>query len=573
MNELRVWAPNAKRVEAVLGEQRLKMHVQPGGWWQVEIPSGEMDYAFSLDGGPPFPDPRSPWQPYGVHRPSRTIDHASFGWSDQSWRPPLLSAGVVYELHVGTFTSEGTFTAAIERLDKLVDLGVTHLSLMPVADFPGQRGWGYDGVSLFAPHQAYGGPQGLKKLVDACHARGLAVMLDVVYNHLGPDGNYLGTFGPYFSQHHSTSWGSAVNLDGPGSDEVRRFFIDNALMWLRDYHFDGLRLDAVHALIDASAVHFLEQLAGEVRLLEARLGRSLVLVAESDLNDPRLLYSPQAGGFGLDAQWSDDFHHALHAVLTGEKGGYYADFGSVQSLAKALARAYVYEGQYSSFRRRHHGRAHSGLPAWRFFGYLQNHDQVGNRAGGERSSQLLSPGLVKVGAALVLLGPFTPMLFQGEEWGASTPFQYFTDHQDPALGEAVSQGRKEEFASFGWQPALVPGPQDPQTFLRSKLDWSEREREPHSSILEWHRSLTRLRREQPDLRVGWQDIELRYDEQARWLLVRRGRLLLAVNFSGVQVRIPLIGEQARTVLLASDAGAAASQNALHLPAESTALFE
>ena len=384
MTTFTVWAPRASQVELTIGTRRIAMSPRGDGWWQVEEPSAApgTDYGFALDGSPPLPDPRSPWQPAGVHGPSRVLDHGAFTWSDARWQPPPLAAAVIYELHVGTFTGAGTFEAVVDRLDHLVSLGVTHVELMPVVEFPGARGWGYDGVDLFAPHQAYGGPVGLKRLVDACHGRGLAVILDVVHNHLGPAGNYLGRFGPYFTDRYRTPWGEAVNLDAAESDEVRRFLCDNALMWLRDYHMDGLRIDAVHALLDRSATHVLEQLAAEVRALGAHLGRHLVLIAESDLNDPRLVRPPAAGGYGLDAQWNEDYHHALHALLTGERQGYYADFGSMADVATALREGFVYAGRRSAYRRRRHGRAATGLGGQRFVGCLQNHDQVGNRARG-----------------------------------------------------------------------------------------------------------------------------------------------------------------------------------------------
>jgi maltooligosyltrehalose trehalohydrolase len=569
----RVWAPAARRVEVVVGGGRLPMSEGEGGWWEAEVPGAGpgTEYAFSLDGGEPLPDPRSAWQPHGVHGPSRVVDPGAFAWSDAGWRPPPLASGLVYELHVGTFTPAGTFEGAIERLDHLVDLGVTHVELMPVNQFPGVHGWGYDGVDLFAPHAAYGGPDGLRRLVAACHGRGLAVLLDVVYNHLGPAGNYLDRFGPYFSDRHVTPWGRAVNLDGPGSDEVRRFFCDNALGWLRDYHADGLRLDAVHAVVDTSAVHFLEQLAVEVEVLALRLGRPLWLVAESDLNDPRLCARREVGGYGLDAQWSDDFHHALHAALTGERGGYYADFGRLADLARALRSVFVYDGRHSAFRRRRHGRPADGLPRWRFLGYLQNHDQVGNRARGERSSQLLSTGLLKVAAALVLTAPFVPMLFQGEEWGASTPFLYFTDHEDPDLGRAVSEGRRGEFREFGWEPAEVPDPQAPETFARSRLDWSERARPPHRVLLDWHRRLVRLRRER-GLAGGLDDVRVAFDEAERWLVVERETLTVACNLAARDQRVPLAAGRTGEVLLASEGQPKIGADAVELPRESVAIL-
>jgi maltooligosyltrehalose trehalohydrolase len=541
---LRVWAPNARRVEGVLADRRMTLEQLDGGWWRsVEELAHGVDYRFSLDGGEALPSPRSRWQPLGIDGPSRILDPGSFVWTDEAFRAPPLASAVVYEAHVGTFSAEGTFDGAIGHLDHLVALGVTHLELMPVAEFSGDRGWGYDGVDLYAPHHAYGGPHGLARLVDACHARGLAVVLDVVYNHLGPAGNYLGRFGPYFSDRYRTPWGDAVNLDGPGSDEVRRFFIDNALMWLRDYHVDGLRLDAVHAIFDTSAVHFLEQLATEVHEHGASTSRDLAVVAESDLNDPRLVRPIDAGGYGLDGQWSDDFHHALHAVLTGETGGYYADFGSLSDVATTLRQGYRYAGDYSPFRGRRHGRPSPELDGSRLLGYLQTHDQVGNRALGERSSALMSPARLMIGAAVVLTAPFVPMLFQGEEWAASTPFQYFTDHRDPELAAAVSKGRRDEFASFGWDPASVPDPQAIETFDRSRLRWDEIEGRPdHWRVLEWHSELILLRRRLPELTDGrLADVSVWFDEGERWLVFRRGRVVTAFNLSDRERRVPLPG--------------------------------
>jgi len=562
------------QVELLLGDDRLAMRSVGGGWWESEseILEDGTDYAFALDRAEPLPDPRSPWQPEGVHGRSRWVDHERSDWSDAGWSPPDLASGVIYELHIGTFTPGGTFDSAIERLDDLVALGVSHVELMPVNEFPGDRGWGYDGVDLFAPHHAYGGPDGLKRLVDAAHARGLAVLLDVVYNHFGPDGNYLPRFGPYLTERYHTPWGAAVNLDDAGSDEVRRFFVDNALMWLRDYHLDGLRIDAVHAFVDLSATHLLEQLAREVDALERELGRSLVLIAESDLNDPRIVRPREEHGYGIDAAWSDDFHHALHVTLTGEASGYYADFGAgLPELARALEDVYAYAGRHSPFRGRIRGRSVEGLPRTRFLGYLQNHDQIGNRAVGERSSALMSVDALKVAAALVLAGPFVPMLFQGEEWGASTPFQYFTDHQDPELAAAVSQGRTHEFESFGWAADQVPDPQDLATFERSRLDWDERERDPHAALLEWHGSLIRLRRESPALWAG-PTAEATYDEEARWLVVARPGSRVAVNMSDEERVVRLDGAPPWSVALASAADVVLEDEALRLPPMSAALL-
>ena len=526
-----MWAPGRRQVAVVLsGGPRVPMQPSDsgtgyGGWWacSVEHAGPGSDYAFSLDEGPPRPDPRSAFQPQGIHGPSRVIDHAAFAWGDAGWRGVPLAGSVLYECHVGTFCAEGTFDGAINHLAHLADLGVDAIELMPVAEFSGDRGWGYDGVDLFAPHHAYGGPDALKRLIDAAHARGLGVVMDVVYNHLGPAGNYLPEFGPYFSAQHRTNWGEAVNFDGPGSDEVRRFVIDNALMWLRDYHCDGLRLDAVHAIVDHSATHILEELAVEVAALAAHAGRPLFLVAESDLNDPRFVRGRDAGGYGLGAAWADEWHHALHATLTGDTSGYYADFGPLPLLAKALRQAWVYDGIYSTHRGRVHGRSPAGLDGSRFVVFTQNHDQVGNRAAGDRSSALMGDGRLRVAAALLLTSPFVPLLFQGEEWGAATPFQYFTGHQDPGLGAAVSQGRRGEFSAFGWDPADVPDPQDPATFERSRLDWAEIHSPRHTSLLAWYRRLIALRRQVPaltDPRLGRTETDC--DCGAGWLVVRRG---------------------------------------------------
>ncbi|HLI23620.1 MAG TPA: malto-oligosyltrehalose trehalohydrolase [Acidimicrobiales bacterium] len=556
MTRFAVWAPGHRRVELVLDDRRVDMEADPEaadrpgsgppdrwGWWSVGVEGAGPGtrYRFSVDGGPPRPDPRSRWQPHGVDGPSAVDDPRSFPWSDGGWRGARLAGAVIYELHVGTFSAEGTFEGAIAHLDHLVDLGVTAVEIMPVAEASGERGWGYDGVDLWAPHHAYGGPRGLRRLVDACHARGLAAVLDVVYNHLGPAGNYLAEFGPYFTDRYRTPWGQAVNFDGEGSDGVRRFVIDNALMWLSDYHFDGLRLDAVHAIYDDSALHVLEEMALSVDALADHLGRPLWLIAESDRNDARLVRSREAGGYGLAASWDDDYHHALHSALTGERSGYYADYGSLTQVGRALERVFVYGRDWSPFRRRHHGRPVGDVPASRFVVCAQNHDQVGNRAVGERLAALTSTGRLHVAAALVLLGPCVPMLFQGEEWGASTPFQYFTAHEDPQLGRAVSEGRRREFGAFGWDPADVPDPQDPATFERSRLDWRELASEPHAGLLRWHRRLIALRRAYPELTDGRLDaVEVEVKEEDGSLRLRRGRVTLAVNIGSEAVVVPAV---------------------------------
>ena len=542
-----VWAPDAERVQIELADRRHDLIRQtPDGWWRADVSglSHGVDYAYCIDGGPPRPDPRSRWQPHGVHAPSRLYDHGQFEWTDDGWRGVTLPGSMLYELHIGTFTTEGTFDAAIERLDHLVGLGVDLVEVLPVASFDGPHGWGYDGVALFAVHEPYGGPDGLKRFVDACHSRGLGVVLDVVYNHLGPSGNYLGDFGPYFTDAHSTPWGSAVNLDGPGSDEVRRWILDNARMWLCDFHIDGLRLDAVHALVDTRAMHILEELAVAVEVLAAHLRRPLFLVAESDLNDPRLIRPREAGGYSLDAQWGDDVHHALHAALTGERQGYYVDFGSLETLAEALTSGYVHAGTPSTFRGRFHGRPvdPTVTPGWRFVTYLSNHDQVGNRAIGDRPSMTLPPGLVKVGAALLLASPYTPMLFMGEEWGASTPWMFFTSFPDRTLGKAVRNGRRGEFAEHGWAVDDVPDPQDPATFEQSRLDWAELGKEPHAELLDWHRRLIELRRSRPELTDGRLDrVRCRYDSAARWFVLYREGIAVVCNLGDERQTVPVEG--------------------------------
>jgi maltooligosyltrehalose trehalohydrolase len=539
-----VWAPDAATVDLVLGpgavpDRRPMARDRAGRWRTTVAGAGPGDrYGFSLDDGPVRPDPRSLSLPDGVEGRSEVFDHSTHRWTDGPWTGLHLPGSALYELHVGTFTAEGTFDAVATRIPHLVDLGVDAIEILPVASFPGERGWGYDGVGLYAPHRAYGGPEGLKRLVERCHRAGLGVLLDVVYNHLGPVGNHLPEFGPYFSGSHHTNWGAGINLDGPGSDGVRRFLIDNALMWLGDYHLDGLRLDAVHALADDSAIPFLEQLSDEVSSLSAHLGRPLALIAESDRNDPRYVRPAWDGGYGLTSAWADEWHHAWHAVAAGETNGYYSDFGTLAHLGKALRQAWVYDGVWSEHRQRTHGRPPSGLTGDRFVVCTQNHDQIGNRAAGDRSSDLMSTGRLKIGAALLLTSPFVPLLFQGEEWGASTPWQYFTDFADAGIGAAVTEGRRSEFASFGWKPEDVPDPQDPATFARSVLDWTELEKEPHSEVLEWHRVLLALRREVPDLTdVRLQRIGVWVEPEVGGILVRRGRILVAALMGPAPARL------------------------------------
>jgi maltooligosyltrehalose trehalohydrolase len=564
VTDFRVWAPGRSSVDLAVGDDRVPMTCTEG-WWAAT--SDARDYAFSLDGGPPRPDPRSPWQPDGVHAPSRAYDHQSFGWTDQHWRGVPLAGAVLYELHVGTFTPEGTFDAAAAKLDHLVELGITAVELLPCNAFDGRWGWGYDGVLWFAVHEPYGGPDGLKRLVDAAHRKGLGVVMDVVYNHLGPSGNYLPEFGPYLTEAHSTPWGPAVNLDREGSDEVRRYVIDNALMWLRDYHLDGLRIDAVHALVDESATHLLEELTIAVEGLGAQLGKPLWLVAESDLNDPRMVLPREAGGLGLDGQWCDDVHHALHALLAEDTSGYYADFGSLGTLAKALTGAFVHDGTWSSFRGRTHGRpVPPAVPGHRFVVYLQDHDQVGNRAVGDRIG--LSDGLARIGAALYLLSPYTPMVFMGEEIGATTPWLFFSDHSGE-LGEAVRRGRRAEFSRHGWATEDIPDPQARETFEASKLDWSSVDEDR----LAFYRGLIALRRERPDLSDGRrQGLSVAWDDEHRWLVVTRGRVAIACNLSKDRQALALPGTPTR-VLLASTDGFVCSSHTVETDAESIVVLE
>jgi maltooligosyltrehalose trehalohydrolase len=573
-----VWAPVPERVRLQVDGAVHDMRRDDGGWWRAGVEaSPEADYGYLLgDDDTPRPDPRSRRQPDGVHGLSRRFDPAAHVWGDGAWTGRPLAGGVVYEMHVGTFTPEGTLDSAIERLDHLVDLGVAFVELLPVNGFDGTHNWGYDGVLWYAVQESYGGPAAYQRFVDACHQRGLGVLQDVVYNHLGPSGNYLPLFMPVFSEGGPNPWGNSINLSGPDSDEVRRYVIDNALMWLRDMHVDGLRLDAVHALVDERATHVLEEMAQEVDRLSVAVGRPLTLIAESDLNDPRMVTPRAAGGTGISAQWSDDFHHALFATLTGEDAGYYADFAAagLSGVAKTLTGAYFHDGTWSSFRRRHHGRPvdTARLPGWAFLGYLQDHDQIGNRAIGDRISASLSPGLLAVGATLVLTSPFTPMLFMGEEWGASTPWQFFTSHTDPDIGRATAEGRKAEFAGHGWDADEVPDPQDPETFTRSKLDWAEVGQEPHAHLLAVHRALIALRRAHPDLvdpdlaavQVGWDDAD-------RWLVVHRGSLRIVANLSGEDREVHL-DVPAHEVLFASGALPTLSGTTVTLPAESAAVL-
>lgn len=564
-----VWAPNAEVVELQLGERRLPMTAAADGWWRSEEPPSDARYGFVLDGEGPFTDPRSRRQPGGVHELS-ALDREPHEWRDGDWHGRPLAGGVIYELHLGTFTPEGTLDAAIAKLPHLRSIGVDFVELLPVNGFNGTHNWGYDGVLWFTVHEGYGGPAAYRRFVDACHAAGLGVIQDVVYNHLGPSGNHLPKYGPYLHTLSSNTWGSSLNLDGEDSDEVRAIVLDNVRMWLRDFHVDGLRLDAVHALVDHRAVHILAEIADEVAVLEAQLGRPLSLVAESDLNDPRMITPRDRGGLGMDGQWSDDFHHAVHVALTGETQGYYADFEPLSALGKVLERGFFHDGTLSTFRGRHHGAPidRATTPGWRLVVANQNHDQVGNRAAGDRLTATLDDGSLAIAAALTLLGPFTPMLFMGEEFAASTPWPFFTSHPDEELGEATRKGRIEEFERMGWDESEIADPQDPASFTGAKLDWSETEGERGARMLDWYRTLAGLRSELPDLtdpRLDRTRVEL--DEAARTLVLHRGTVRVALNLGDAAVELPVEG-----ALLAAFGGPRLAAGGLSLPARSVAVL-
>ena len=546
MREFAVWAPNPESVRLDVDGQVYPMTPAADGWWRATVDaSPDARYGYLLDDDPEvLPDPRSPRQPDGVHDRSQLWEPTPQAWTDSGWTGLSAQGAVIYELHIGTFTPAGTFDSAIEKLDYLVDLGVDLVEVMPVNAFSGTHGWGYDGVLWYAVHEPYGGPDGLVRFVDACHRRGLGVLIDAVFNHLGPSGNYLPRFGPYLSS-ASNPWGEGINIADAGSDEVRRYIIDCALRWMRDFHADGLRLDAVHALFDTTAIHILEELAAETDTLAEQLGRPLSLIAESDLNDPRMITPRRDGGYGMTAQWDDDIHHAIHTAVSGERQGYYADFGSLATLAKTLRDGFFHAATYSSFRRRRHGRPldTSMIPATRLLAYTCTHDQVGNRALGDRPSQNLTYGQLAVKAALVLGSPYTAMLFMGEEFGASTPFQFFSSHPEPELARATAEGRKKEFADHGWDADEIPDPQDPQTFQRSKLDWTEPATGQHGQLRRIYQTLIALRRGETDLADPWLGhLMVDYDEEKRWIVMRRGRLAIACNLGAEPVSVPFTGD-------------------------------
>ena len=552
-----VWSPLASQVAiSIVGQpEPIPLEKAPYGYWHLtttKIRPGDR-YTFRLNGDNgqqalDRPDPVSLAQPDGVHGPSQAVDTATFSWEDQNWVNPPLADYVLYEIHTGTFTPEGTFAALESKLDYLKELGVTAIEIMPVAQFPGERNWGYDGVYSYAVHYAYGGAEALQHLVDACHSRGMAVVLDVVYNHFGPEGNYLPDYGPYLTSQYSTPWGKAVNFDDTWCDGVRRYVIENALMWFRDFHIDALRLDAVHAIKDFSAVHILRELRQQVDALAAQTGRQYYLIVESDLNDPRFINPVAEEGYGMDAQWIDEFHHSLRVSVGEERTGYYADFDRIYHLAKSYIDAYAYDGQFSMVRQRRFGRKLEQHPGHQFIVFSQNHDQVGNRKGGERSSQLFSFDMLKLMAGAVLVSPFIPMLFMGEEWGENNPFYYFVHHSDPALIEAVRKGRCEEFASF-YTGNDIPDPQDESTFQHSKLQWDLPLHEQHQTLLRYYQYLIALRKQLPALHhLSRKHLAVAADEENETLVLHRWydeqHVLCLMNFSRDvrSVTLPIEGE-------------------------------
>ena len=539
-----VWAPKATRVAVQIeGGDRHPLAASGAGVFEgvVHGVRAGTDYRYALDDHV-VPDAVSRHQPAGVHGPSRVVDPSQYRWGDAGWRGLAMADAVIYELHVGTFSEEGTFRGVIPHLRGLRELGITAVEIMPVAEFPGSRNWGYDGVHLYAPQSTYGGPEELRAMVDAAHAEGLAVVLDVVYNHLGPEGNYLGAYGPYFTDRYKTPWGPALNYDDALCDEVRRFVIDNAMYWVTEFHVDGLRLDAIHGIFDFSPRHILRDVADSVHRQASLLGRQALVIAESDLNDPRIVRTPDACGYGLDGQWADDLHHAIHASLTGERNGYYADFGGIAPIATALRTPFVYDGRYSFHRKRAHGAPATGVPRNRFVVCIQNHDQVGNRAFGDRIATVAGLSKSRLAAALLLLSPYVPLLFMGEEYGETNPFQYFVSHGDPQLVEAVRAGRRKEFEQFGWGDD-VPDPQDPDTFERSRLDRRRMDAPGHADLYALYRDLLRLRCREPALRPGRSEPRVAYDEPGKWITLElsgeEGRPLLAIfNLSEADQRVP-----------------------------------
>ena len=559
----KVWAPLAENVEVIFKDENepRKLNKKGEGDWEADLDGVKpgTKYKFRLDKNidKEFPDPASRFQPEGVHSWSQIVDQDQHKWQDENWKGLPISEMIIYELHVGTFTKEGTFEAIIGKLNYLKELGINAIEIMPISQFPGNRNWGYDGVYAYAAQASYGGPEGLKKMVDACHREEIAVILDAVYNHMGPEGNYLSQFGPYFTDKYQTPWGSALNYDDKHSDHVREFFLQNALMWMDEYRFDGLRLDAIHEIIDRGANHFLKELSKRTDELEERSGRSKVLIAESDLNDTKIINSYEKGGFGIEAQWVDDFHHSLHTLLTQEKGGYYKDFGTIKHLAKSYKQAFIYDGIYSEFRKRKVGNRPEGLPASKFVICIQNHDQVGNRMLGDRLSQLVSYEAQKLAAGVVLTAPFVPMLFMGEEFGEDQPFQYFVSHGDPDLVKAVQEGRKKEFEYFVNVDGDFPDPQSEETFNNSKLNWNFEEDSHKKTIFSFYKELIKLRKSEFLNVMRNSEIESEADEENMVLKISaKGEksYFIAFNFSSQSqnIKLPSTSKDLNVILASAD---------------------
>jgi len=558
-----VWAPEKKQVilhVVAPFNKELLMEKNEEGYFAVEIETDEKElrYFFKPDGETDFPDPASQYQPEGVHGHSQTIDHSAFTWNDGNWKSIPLNEMIIYELHVGTFTPEGTFEAIIPRLDELKDVGINALEIMPVSQFPGNRNWGYDGVYPYAVQNSYGGPQGLKKLVNACHQKGIAVILDVVYNHLGPEGNYFSQFGPYFTTRYNTPWGDAINFDDAWSDGVREYFSDNVTYWLEHYHIDALRFDAIHAIFDAGAIHFWELTHQKVKQLEEKIGRRFYLIAESDLNNPKVVKIPEQGGYGFDAQWLDDFHHALYTLINaGDKQRYY-DFGNIDQLVKAYNEGFVHSGEWVKFRKKKYGASSANIPGDKFVIFIQNHDQTGNRADGKRLCMLIDFERLKLASAAVLLAPYIPMLFMGEEYGDESPFLYFVSHSDKELIKAVQEGRKKEFADFGFDEN-VPDPQDENTFSQSILKWDKRNEAHHKMILDWHKELIRMRKTFAPLKdFDKRNIQAKTINESSFVLYRHTAgmeesMICIFNFSEEEIKyVPSLVQRATKVFDSKD---------------------
>ena len=551
-----VWAPLMSKVQLLIKgqEKPLEMVKDRWGYWQTEVDhlSPGTKYLFLLDEELQRPDPASLSQPEGVHEWSEVIDHQDYQWEDKGWNPPALEDMIIYELHVGTFTHEGTFEAIIDKLDYLLELGVNAIEIMPIAQFPGNRNWGYDGVYPFAAQNSYGGVGKLKQLVDKCHQKNIAVILDVVYNHMGPEGNYLSDFGPYFTDKYHTPWGSSLNFDDEYSGPVRNFFLQNAISWLRDFHIDGLRLDAVHAIMDNGPIHLLKELRMQVDELEKETGKQYCLIAESDMNDIKVISDYSKGGYGLDGQWVDDFHHAVHTLATGEKEGYYQDYGEIAHLAKTFKQGFIYDGIYSEYRKKRVGNRPEGVRPGQFVVCLQNHDQTGNRMLGERLSQLVSFEMLKLAVGTLLISPYVPMLFMGEEYGEDQPFLYFVSHTDPDLVKAVQEGRRNEFKSFDWGHE-VPDPQSEETFNRSKLKWDYAEDVSKNTLFHFYKQLIQWRKQ--GLFKAFRNQNLESQEQEKLLLLVAGegvnQMMAVLNFNHSEQKLNVPGNGGWKKIVAS----------------------